>query len=101
MKLLIKYLKPAGGFILATLAIKMLATLIELIIPYILSHILDEVILVGRVGPILIWGGVMIACAAAALFGNMIANRMVYDRAFHRRYQYVEAQRNYTQAYSS
>ncbi len=81
MKLLIKYLKPAGGFILATLAIKMLATLIELIIPYILSHILDEVILVGRVGPILIWGGVMIACAAAALFGNMIANRMVAKTA--------------------
>lgn len=76
MKLLIKYLKPAGGFILATLAIKMIATLIELIIPYILSHILDEVILIGRVGPILVWGGVMIACAAAALWGNMTANRM-------------------------
>ena len=76
MKLLIKYLKPMGGFMLATLAVKMLSTLIELVIPYILSHILDVVILEKEIVPILLWGGMMIVCAAMALLGNMIANRM-------------------------
>lgn len=76
MKLLIKYLKPMGGFLLATLSIKMLGTLIELIIPYILSHIIDVVVPTASVPSIVFWGLMMILCAALALVGNVVANRM-------------------------
>ncbi len=76
MKLLIKYLKPMGGFLVATLAVKMLATLVELIIPYILSHIIDVVVPTASVPAILFWGAMMIVCAGLALLGNAIANRM-------------------------
>ena len=76
MKLLIRYLKPMGGFMLVNLTIKMLATLVELVIPYILSHIIDVVVPTASVIAILFWGGMMILCAALAWIGNTTANRM-------------------------
>ena len=44
MKLIIKYIKPHVGFLVLTLIIKALGTVAELIIPYILSHIIDVII---------------------------------------------------------
>ena len=76
MKLLLKYLKPYKGYITLALIIKTMATLIELAIPYIMSHILDNVVPNGKVPPIIIWGVVMIVCALLACLGNIIANRM-------------------------
>ncbi len=81
MKLLIKYLKPMGGMLALGLTIKMLATLIELVIPYILSHIIDVVVPAASIPAILFWGGMMILCAALALVGNVIANRMAAKTA--------------------
>lgn len=76
MKLLLKYLKPYRGFIALALTIKVLATLVELAIPYILSHILDVAVPAGSIPPILLWGCVMVSCALLALLGNITANRM-------------------------
>ena len=81
MKLLIQYLSPKRGFIAATFILKMLSTLVELAIPYVLSYILDDVIPLGKVVPILLWGGVMILCAILTLLGNTAANRMVAKTA--------------------
>ena len=86
MKLILKYIKPYRGFLILTLVIKMLATLIELIIPYILSHIVDVVIprvaelgadesAGGILGDIIFWGFMMVLCALAALVCNVVANR--------------------------
>ncbi len=75
MKVVLSYLRPYFGRMGGGFAIKTLATLAELLIPYILSHILEEVLSRG-VGDILLWGGGMIVCAAIALIGNVIANRM-------------------------
>ena len=77
MKLLIQYLKPYRWFIVLALSIKTAGTLVELFIPYILSHILDSVVPTGSVGNILWWGVGMLICAALALTGNVVANRMV------------------------
>ena len=41
-----------------------------------LSVILDEAVPAGALGGILFWGGLMVLCAAAALGGNVIANRL-------------------------
>ena len=57
--------------------IKCTGTLIELALPYILSHILDDVVPNdGRLSMIILWGGGMIACSLIALVCNVKANRM-------------------------
>lgn len=58
------------------LSIKITGTLIELMIPYILSHILKNVVAKESVKQILLWGLLMIACAATACLFNICANRM-------------------------
>ncbi len=75
MKLIIKYLRPLARTMAFGLSIKVLATLFELTLPYILSYILDDVVPKGEVSLILIWGAVMILAAALAMIGNIIANR--------------------------
>ena len=76
MKLFLKYLKPYRGYIALALSIKTAATLIELVIPYILSHILDSVVPTGKINHIIMWGVAMIACAVLACVGNITANRL-------------------------
>lgn len=58
------------------LSIKFLATVIELALPFILSHILKNVVPEQNVLPVLAWGMAMILCALAAWIFNVIANRM-------------------------
>ena len=76
MKGLFKYLRPflprmAYGFV-----IKVLGTVAELFLPYILTHILKNVVVTRDEKAILFWGGMMIVYSAAALLFNIIANRM-------------------------
>lgn len=75
MKLILRYLKPLAGTMAFGLSVKVFATLMELSLPYILSYILDSVVPIGRVAPILIWGGAMVFAALMAMLGNVIANR--------------------------
>ena len=76
MKTLLKYLKPFRGKMLLGLCIKAAGTMIELLLPYILSHILKNVVGSLDVRQILFWGGLMVLCAAAACLCNIVANRM-------------------------
>lgn len=75
MKIVFKYLREfyarmAGGFL-----IKTTGTLAELMIPYILTHILKNVI--GKSArDIILWGVLMLACSVIACVCNIIANRM-------------------------
>lgn len=95
MKLLVRYLKPLFGSMCFGLSIKIIATLLELCLPYILSYILDTVVPVGEVRPILLWGGVMILAAVLAMLGNVIANRnaakVSRDAALHIRHDLFDA----------
>ena len=58
------------------LSIKIAGTLVELMLPYILSHILKTVVETQSVPEIIKWGGLMILCAGLACVFNIIANRM-------------------------
>lgn len=58
------------------LSIKISGTVIELLLPYILSHVLKVVVARQSLQGILMWGCVMILCAALAVAMNVIANRM-------------------------
>ena len=81
MKLLFKYLGAFKGYIALALTVKIAASLVELAIPYVLSHILDNVVPEKSVKLIVLWGAVMIICAFLAYFGNIIANRMAAKTA--------------------
>jgi ATP-binding cassette subfamily B protein len=51
-------------------------TVIELILPYILAHIVNEVVLDKKLLPIFAWGGLMILCSLICVIANIVANRM-------------------------
>lgn len=76
MKLMLKYLRPFYSKMRVGLSIKFLATVIELALPFILSHILKNVVPVQNVIPVVLWGLAMILCALAAWLLNVVANRM-------------------------
>ena len=76
MKRLFSYIKPYTGYILLTVFIKFLATVFELFIPSLMETIIDEKVPEGQLTPILIFGGLMLLCAALSLGGNILANRM-------------------------
>ena len=56
--------------------IKVFGTLVELAIPWILSHIIDDLIPLGEISPVVVWGCLMILCSLLAWIGNIAANRM-------------------------
>lgn len=73
---LFKYLKPFIPRMTAGFAVKVFGTVIELAIPWILSYIIDDLIPLGRMSPVVIWGMLMIVCSLLAWVGNVVANRM-------------------------
>ena len=76
MKTLIKYLKPRFGRMSWILVVKASGTMAELMLPYILSHILKNVVVSEDVKKILHWGGIMLLFAGVALICHIYANRM-------------------------
>ena len=75
MKFLFSRFSGFWGRISWGLVIKTLGTVAELLLPVILSYILDEVILRESVWEIVLFGALMIGCAACACIFNIIANR--------------------------
>ena len=75
MRLLTKYLRPLLSSIVFGMTVKVVATLFELGLPYILSYILDELVPLHRVAPILLGGAAMVVAALMAMIGNVVANR--------------------------
>lgn len=76
MKWFFTYLKPLRSRITAGITVKVIGTVAELIIPFLLSHILENVIDTNDVGRIIFFGVLMAVFAVIACFGNIIANRM-------------------------
>lgn len=76
MKWVFTYLKPFRARIAAGTTVKIIGTMAELIIPFLLSHILENVIGQNNIGAILFFGVLMAICAVVACLGNIIANRM-------------------------
>ncbi len=76
MKWVLSYLKSLSGRIAVGITIKIIGTVAELIIPFLLSYILENVIESNNVGRIVFYGALMALCAITASLGNIIANRM-------------------------
>lgn len=76
MKRILLYLKPFRFRMLVGFTIKVTGTMAELILPYILTYILEDVITELNVGKVIANGAVMVFFAVVACLGNIIANRM-------------------------
>ncbi len=76
MKHILGYLKPYKLRMAVGLSIKVLGTVAELILPYILTHILENVIITLDVGKVVWYGVLMVIFAVIACVGNIVANQM-------------------------
>lgn len=70
------YIRPFYGYMLLTVMIKLFGAVVELLIPYLLQTMIDDVVPTGRRDWILLCGGGMILCAVVCVVSNIVANRM-------------------------
>ena len=71
-----KYINPYLGYMLLTMAIKLLGAYTELMIPDLMETIIDEKVPAKDQQSIYLYGGLMLLCAFLCLAFNVIANRM-------------------------
>lgn len=76
MRTVFSYLRPKAGAMAVQLCVKFAGTVMELLLPWMLSVILDAYVPAGDLPGIWRWGGLMVLCAAAAWGANVLANRM-------------------------
>lgn len=76
MGFIFSYLKKYRGMIIVTMTIKSIASLGELMLPYVLEHMVDDVVPRQSRALIFGWGAVMIALAVFVRQTNVKANRL-------------------------
>lgn len=64
------YLRMFGGFL-----IKFTGTIMDLLIPWVLAYIIDNVVPTGDLGMVFLWGGAMVCFSLCAWLANIFANR--------------------------
>ncbi|MBQ4051021.1 MAG: ABC transporter ATP-binding protein [Oscillospiraceae bacterium] len=75
MKKIFQYLKPYLWAMALGVLIKFTGTVMDLFLPSILAHVIDDVAPTGNVRMVIFWGVVMVICAIIAVSFNIIANR--------------------------
>ena len=75
MKMIWKYLKPVSRMMFVGLLIKVIGSVLELMLPYILSKIIDDIVPLKNTVLIAEWGVIMILCSILAWWCNIRANR--------------------------
>ena len=91
MKLIFQYLDRYRRSVLLVMAVKLLGTMAELMPPYILEHLIDDVVPLGRLGPVLFWGVLMAAAALITRQLNVAANRWAVENAHNISYDVRQA----------
>jgi len=69
------YMKALVGRISVGMTVKMLAAMLELMIPYILEHMIDDVVPQGKLLPVILWGIAMAVLALLVRQTNIFANQ--------------------------
>lgn len=75
MKFIFSYMKKDAWFITLTMAIKLAASCAELLLPYVLQHLIDEIVPTKKILNVLLWGGLMIMLALLCRALNIKANK--------------------------
>ena len=81
MKQIADCIKKYKVLFISGLLLKLFATLLELLIPYILEHMIDTVALTGSTKAVLLWGALMLFLALFVRFVNVTANRIAIKQA--------------------
>lgn len=81
MELILRYMKAYRGRITLSMLYKLLGAITELMIPYILEHLIDEVVPLGRMEQVILWGLLMVLTALVTRQLNVWANRTAIDNA--------------------
>ena len=76
MRFLWKYLKKYARRIIGVMGIKLSGTVLELLIPYVMEHLIDHVVPTKQMLSVLLWGLAMIALAIGVRMLNVTANRL-------------------------
>lgn len=76
MRQIFSYLKPYKWGMILGLIIKFTGTIVELALPWILSHMIDDIIPLKDINLVILWGVIMFICSVIAVTFNIIANRM-------------------------
>lgn len=76
MNVLAPYLKKNKGTIILTVSIKFISSILNLIVPFLLSYIIDDAIPTGDMYYIILLGFLMIICSALCIVGDIIGNRL-------------------------
>ncbi|MDL2228703.1 ABC transporter ATP-binding protein/permease [Treponema sp. OttesenSCG-928-L16] len=76
MKTVFRYVSRKWAIISFGLTIKFIGTIVELLLPWMLSVILDDYVPQRDIRGILFWGALMALSSAAGLFFNVSANRL-------------------------
>ncbi|QQO08696.1 ABC transporter ATP-binding protein [Breznakiella homolactica] len=76
MNTVVRYVSRKWRIISVGLLIKFAGTIVELLLPWMLSVILDDYVPRKDIHSILLWGGLMVLASAAGLFTNVFANKL-------------------------
>lgn len=76
MKFIYSYVKQYNKMILTVLSIKFLGTFGELLIPYVLEYMIDDVVPQKMLWKVIFWGVIMVGLAFMVRTLNVTANRM-------------------------
>ena len=86
MRLIFRYLNRYSASVIWVVAIKFTGTMTELMLPYILEHLIDEVVPLGRLSSVFLWGLLMAAAAGVTCLLNVVANRRAVYNAHNMAY---------------
>lgn len=75
IKYVFKYLKPYYGSMAFGLFVKFIGSVMDLMLPWIMAYVIDDVVPTGDTKMIYLCGGAMLLCAVVAIIGNVVANR--------------------------
>ncbi len=81
MKLIFRYLRAYMSSVVLVVFVKLLGAFTELMLPYILEHMIDHVVPQRNVTAICLWGLLMVAAAIATWQLNVRSNRKAVDNA--------------------
>ncbi len=76
LKMVFRYLRPFVPRMSLGLTIKFIGAVMDLLLPWMLSKIIDDVVPQKSMGLIVLWGGAMVLAALLAWITNIAANRM-------------------------
>lgn len=81
MKFLFENMRRYLSGVILAIFLKLIGTISELTLPYILEHIIDTVVPAGILSQVFLWGSLMFAAAVCAWLLNISANRCAIQNA--------------------